>query len=206
MTGKLPSIADYLTRAAREATERANRTKPAALPARRGLKPRWHVIRTNIKCENRAKLGIEALGFAVYLPMESRTVIRRRRKVDVSSPVFGRYMFVEFDADADEWSALRRIDGVEGIVTNNLRPVPVPALVMERVRLAEEIGAFDTRRNQKPGAIGEGMAVKVGDGAFVDFVATVKKLRTGDRVDILLNLLGASRLVTVPLSSLREAG
>jgi transcription antitermination factor NusG len=59
-------------------------------------------------------------------------------------------------------------------VTNNLRPVPVPALVMERVRLAEEIGVFDSAARAQAGAIGEGTSVKVGDGAFADFVAKVQ--------------------------------
>lgn len=203
MTGNLEQ---YFADLAREATERALTARgKAAAPVAGGPKPRWHVIRSNIKCETRAKLGIGALGFPVFLPLDIRTVVRRRRKIDVSSPVFGRYLFVEFDADHDEWSAIRHVDGVEDILTNKLRPVPVPGQIIEGLRLAEKLGSFDRRKEGK-GAYAIGSSVSVAEGAFAGFVAKVRKLRTGDRVDILLKLLGAPRVVTVPLSSLREAG
>lgn len=166
--------------------------------------PRWHVVRTNIKCEWRAKMGIGALGFPIFLPTERRRAIRRRRRTVIESPLFGRYLFVEFDARADEWSAIRLVDGVEAILCNNDVPVPVPAFVIDALMLGVRLGMFD--KTKSPGDLVIGQSAEVTEGPYMNLIAEITRARKDDRVDTVINYLGKSWKATIPLAHLRAVG
>lgn len=161
------------------------------------LGPAWHAFRANIKCEARARDGIEELGFETFVPMERRIVVRQRRKVLVENPLFVRYGFVKFDVEKDAWGQIKSTDGVEDILTNNQLPVRVPAQEIEKLKLAEKFGLFD--RTKKPAPFKKGDDVEIGEGPFAGFIGKVMRARTDERVDILLNMFGATREIAFPL-------
>jgi transcription antitermination factor NusG len=179
----------------------------ATLPASFPMGRRWYVVRTNIKCEERAELGLKALHFSpdVYIPKERKTVIRHRRKVDVETAVFGRYVFVQFDINAEPWGAIKHVDGVELLVVNNNVPSAVPDAVIERLRIAEGLGLFDDKTRRASRTIVEGELVEIEEGPFAGFVGKALKLRSQGRVEMLLNLLGTERTFQIPLQNLRVA-
>ena len=174
---------------------------PVSRPLGRG----WHVVRTNVHCEVRARLGIEALGFPVYLPCETRIVRHARRKVPVRRPLFPRYLFAAFDAEREPWGAIRTTHGVECLLTSDPDvPARVPDAAIERLRRAEAAGEFDLTR---PGAsFSLGASVRIEEGPFADMVGEVKRADSKHRVAVLLSLLHRTITVEVPASMLRAVG
>lgn len=159
--------------------------------------PRWFVVWTNPKCEQRAMGGLVAAGYQAYLPMSAKWAKLSRPKpgepnrVRTTNPLFPRYLFVGLDTDTPFYP-IRLIDGVAGIVTNKGAPVMVPGHIVAALREAESGGAFDEtidRRTGKPRPAdampepGEEYRVKM---AGVEFVAEVLKTDSRRRVEVLL--------------------
>jgi transcriptional antiterminator RfaH len=166
----------------------------------------WYVAYTAIKCEHRARMGLSAKGFAVYLPTYRREVRHARRVKIVDRPLFPRYVFVGFDINRDAWTEVRRTDGVERLLSHDEIPMRVPLGVVEGLRAAMQAGAFmpeDAGGKPAPPMIGE--SVEIADGPFRDFVVEV--VSTPDernRVEILLQVLGGERRIRMALAALRR--
>ncbi|HZP76627.1 MAG TPA: transcription termination/antitermination NusG family protein [Pseudolabrys sp.] len=180
------------------AAEAAEPLVPASFP----VGSAWYVVYTGIKSEFRAKLALEAQGFAVYLPVEKKWVRHARRRTQVMRPLFSRYMFVRFDINRDHWYAIKRTDGVEAILTNDSIPVRVPAEAIEDLRQAQAIGVSDETTAVL--RLQEGDPVRIASGPFKDFVARVKEAKSRKRVDILLQLFGSERILQFSLAQLRK--
>ncbi len=191
----LRPIAPHLLRAAEEPTI------PASFP----LGPSWHVVMTNIKCEFRAKMGLQARGFAVYLPVEKRIVRHARRKEKRVFPLFRRYLFVAFDIERDEWyEPIRSTDGVADLLcypripaTRNADaqwiPLQVPPAQIETLRRKEAAGDFDYTNPRS--AFTPGEKVRVAHGALAGLDAIVHATPPNKRVELLLDLLGRKTVV-----------
>ena len=191
----LHPIAPHLLRAADEPTI------PKSFP----LGAAWHVVMTNIKCEFRAKMGLAAKGFPVYLPVEQRIVRHARRKEKRVFPLFRRYLFVAFDIERDEWyEPIRSTDGVADLLcypripaTRNADaqwiPLQVPNAQIEALRRKEAAGDFDYTNPASAFHVGE--AVRVAQGALVGLSAIVHATPPNKRVELLLDLLGRKTVV-----------
>ena len=194
---QLLPIAPHLLRAAEEPTI------PKSFP----LGAAWHVVMTNIKCEFRAKMGLQARGFAVYLPVEKRIVRHARRKEQRLFPLFRRYLFVAFDIERDEWyEPIRTTDGVADLLcyprlpasrTRNADvqwiPLQVPNAQIEALRRKEAAGDFDYTNPASAFHVGE--AVRVAQGALAGLNAIVHATPPNKRVELLLDLLGRKTVV-----------
>ena len=165
----------------------------------------WHVVMTNIKCEFRAKMGLAARGFPVYLPVEKRIVRHARRKEKRVFPLFRRYLFVAFDIERDEWyEPIRSTDGVADLLcyprlpaTRNADaqwiPLRVPDAEIEALRRKETTGEFDY--TNPACAFSPGEKVRVAHGALAGFNAIVHATPPNKRVELLLDLLGRKTVV-----------
>ncbi len=170
----------------------------------------WHVVYTGPLREEAVAREIRAAGFDVYLPMEQCTKLRRRKRVELSTPLFSRYLFVAFDPHLDDWQGLRDIDDVDDILRNNDVPSRVPAAWIEALRKAEGLGAFDRRKGApQPFAIGE--TVRVTEGPFAglharveQFVAKMKSTTSSKRAKVLLDFLGGPTITELPVVSLEK--
>jgi transcription termination/antitermination protein NusG len=93
----------------------------------------WFVIKSNIKCEERAASSLEAAGFVPYLPKQKFEIIHHRTKavLDKEVNLFKQYVFVGFDNDKNDWFTLRDCDGVE-------RPLGVDGPVRMKAEVVEE--------------------------------------------------------------------
>lgn len=75
----------------------------------------WYGLVTNIKCESRAKRGLEEKGFPTYLPRfkEERRHKRTGEWRVVDRLMLPRYLFVIARGTAQDWLAIRTTDVVE---------------------------------------------------------------------------------------------
>lgn len=188
--------------AGRTITERALATlqRPEPLiPASFPLGQAWHVAYTNIKCEHRARYGLEGKGFECFLPMEVRYRVRRGRKSAIRRPVFSRYLFVRFDIELQGTGDVASIDGIEQLLTNNDMPMRVPDRVIAEIRRAEANGAFD-----KAATLGQGEDVRVPEGPFMGMLGKVQSASPGKRVKVLLEMLGRQVITDFGLAELER--
>jgi transcription antitermination factor NusG len=171
-------------------------------PISRPLGRAWHVVHTSVNCEVRAKLGIEALGFPVYLPCETRIARHARRKIPVKRPLFTRYLFAAFDAEREPWGAIRTTAGVEYLLASDPSvPACIPDAVIERLRRAEAAGEFDFTTSGV--SFAPGAAVRVEEGPFAEMIGEVRRADSKHRVAVLLNFIHRTITVEVPASMLR---
>jgi transcription antitermination factor NusG len=91
----------------------------------------WFAVWTNPRCERRAEAGIEAAGFACYVPTEAHKVIRRGEAKPVERLPVGRYLFVGLTARDPEFGVVRNVDGVQAFVHAAGNPLRVPAGILQ---------------------------------------------------------------------------
>jgi transcriptional antiterminator RfaH len=146
----------------------------------------WFVVRTRPNSERRAMANLNRQGFEVYFPVYSK---RRSHagKIDmVAAPLFPRYLFIAIDLDGQRWRSIHSTFGVAQLVCHGDRPAP----------LAEEIIAELRSREDERGLIRLGSAFRPGErvrvvgGAFADHFGMFDSMGDGERVAVLLDLLG----------------
>ena len=170
---------------------------PACFP----LGPRWYVFYTHVHNEKRAGEKIQELGYDVLVPFEKRIQRKAGKKPrEYESPLFPRYGFVRFDINEMAWGRITEADGVIDVVRSNAVPRCVPDARIDELRLAINMGLLDRTVPPKVG-----VQVESTEGPLTGFIGKILRARAGDRVDVLFNILGAERVVTTPLSALREA-
>ena len=146
----------------------------------------WFVVQTRPNSERRAMANLHRQGFEVYFPAYHK---RRSHagKIDmVAAPLFPRYLFVAIDLDSQRWRSIYSTFGVAQLVCHGDRPAP----------LAEEIIAELRSREDERGLIRLGSAFRPGErvrvvgGAFADHFGMFDSMGDGERVAVLLDLLG----------------
>jgi transcription antitermination factor NusG len=181
----------------------------AQAPSVRKLSERWYVIRHKPFEGFRARNAIRRLGFEVYWP---RFIDRKPRHDDVIRPLFAGYLFARFDVSRGGWGRIRRADpvvvGVLGMEEGGA-PIPVPHGEVER--LIAQARAIDLPIEPPEDAeaavvpLAEGCEVAILDARLMGARGLLKSDRGGERVKVLLSILGAERLVEVPRASVRYA-
>lgn len=105
----------------------------------------WYVVRTNIRCEDKAASNLRAAGYEVYLPKMRKDMIHHRTKAVITREfvLFNRYLFAAQPATGADWYTLRSSEGVECVLGVDGVPMPVPAASVEAFRNAEIDMQFD---------------------------------------------------------------
>jgi transcriptional antiterminator RfaH len=162
--------------------------------AERERRARWYLLRTKPGEERRAQDQVSRLAAEVILPMTRGRVRRWSRVVESITPLFPGYLFALLDLE-DEHRRLRYTRGLRGIVCFGEEP----AVVAERI-----IGELKQRCAQGPvelpgSAFAAGERVMLVDGPFGQFEALFERyLSSGERVAVLLSMLGAGTRATIP--------
>jgi len=138
-------------------------------------------------CFNAERPVIEA-GFETFAPCETRTKIRRGRKVIIRNPLFSSYIFIRMDREKDDWPTLLDSGDVEDILRVMGIPVRVPDQFIELLERAEQAGAYDYSAEKSPFSVGE--SVEIAEGPFTGIIAKIKSARPRQRVKLLLQALG----------------
>jgi transcription elongation factor/antiterminator RfaH len=157
---------------------------------------RWYLVHTRPNSERKAEFNLEAQGFETFLPQIDKTIRHARRFTSVRRPLFPRYLFVRLDIDRDPWLSVNGTIGVSRLFTQEGRPVAIPFGIVETLLAHSDAGM--TRLDS---SLAEGQRVRILAGPLADFTATVLRLDERRRVDVLLEIMGA----TVPVSVDRRA-
>ena len=151
----------------------------------------WYCVQSKPKRERDVADRHDAQGFGSFLPL----VAVRRKGVVEPVPAFPGYLFVRFSLLADRWRSIYSTVGVRRLFSADERPIPVPdASISTLLRLGYDrpIVAPDL-----PEAIAPGSRVRIEAGPFAGLDG-ICQWSDAARVGLLLEILGAERLVRVP--------
>lgn len=162
----------------------------------------WRCVHTKPKCEHIAARNVQMLGHEgvdVFCPRIRYCKSTKRGKVWFVESMFPGYIFVKFDL----YRSLRAVNGAHG-VTRVIRFADTFSVISDSV-IADLRKNFDQETEQITvhQTLIEGDEVEVAEGALRGATAVVTRVLPGkDRVRILLEFLGSSREVEVPLMSI----
>ena len=184
----------------------------------------WYVIITNPQCERKATTELRRAGIRVYLPQQvivrKPTVIRNARHPDlrqkretrVHRPLWTGYVLCRFPAGVSEggqpmFAVARSCNGVRDFLkwrnaAGDLEPIPFSERLvlafMRRQRARDYDGAKLARdaREAKLARFARGADVRIHGGLFEGFLTKIEK-RTGDQLEVSIDIFGRPTLVTV---------
>lgn len=154
----------------------------------------WFVAQTQAHRETRASAELTKQGFEVFLPYYRKQIRHARRVNVVNMPLFPGYIFVRLST-ATRWRAVNGTLGVIRIVTCANEPAPVPNGVVEGLMSRCDADGYVPLPARD--ALKAGDRVRVAGGAFAETLGLFDDVRDGDRVAILIDLLGRKVRVLV---------
>ncbi len=148
---------------------------------------RWYVVHARPHQERRAEVNLARQGFRVWLPVMERSRRHARRIETVQVPLFPGYLFVALDVERDAWCGINGTFGVRRLLSDGERPRALPG---EFVAALQDAVGGDGLSTAAPADLRPGDAVTIAAGPFVECAAVVLRLAPGERVDVLLDVLG----------------
>jgi transcriptional antiterminator RfaH len=159
----------------------------------------WFVVYTQPRNEPLACEHLGRQGFDVYFPRYRKSRTHARRTDVVTSPLFPRYLFVGFDVMTAAWRSIRSTRGVIDLVRNGNDPVAVPEGTIEEIKAREDNSGFVVLGKHLHLARGD--RFRIDGGPFASCVAIFESKKDEARVVALLNLLGRSVSVELPIGA-----
>lgn len=158
-------------------------------------KKQWYLVQCKPRQDLRALENLQRQQFECLLPTQqvartSNGVVHQR-----DEPLFPGYLFIELDRVQDNWLPIRSTRGVSQIVRFDNQPLPVPLVVIEKIRcrITPPCSAFKA---------GERVEIRTPGGAAVAALFAAKD--GTERVILLLNLLHRESRVSVPVTQVRR--
>lgn len=163
----------------------------------------FHAVYTHPRKEFQARDEIHKLGYETFLPIQTRSVIVRRKRRVLTESLFSRYIFLAREASDDSYGAVNHCRGVQYIIENAGAPAIVPNAKIELLKMAEKAGCFDFSKNKSKFQAGDN--VEILTGPFTGLIAKVQSASPRKRVKLLMNWLGAEVPVEIDEQDLRAA-
>ena len=159
---------------------------------------RWFVVQCQPRKEVYAQTNLKRQDFHSFLPRFRKTVRHARKTRETLAPLFPRYLFVSLDLGRDRWRSVLGTYGVTRLVTDGFWPAPVPqGLVEDLVAATEQFGAIEFSDALTPGE-----KVRFLNGPFAETIGRLVRLDDAGRAQVLLELLGSEREVSVSAATL----
>lgn len=163
----------------------------------------WYLLRSATRQEKRAEASLIERGFPVYVPRLADLRLNRRthKRERVEQPLFEGYLFAGLTPDPrtrkERALSAFKLDGVSGPVRLCGEWRPVRFHMVEALVRDEVTGLFDKSLEnvRQPLAVGE--RVMLAEGPMAGFAAEVMKLKSKDRVRLLVSVFGQKSLVTM---------
>jgi len=160
--------------------------------------PLWYAVATKARDEAIAKANLERQDYRVFLPTISLKKRRRGRWMPVTEPLFPGYLFVSLALGADDPAPIRSTVGCIGLVRFGQTHTPVPSSLIAALQGTSD-GAVDA-----PLPFNQGDKVRLIAGPFAGIEAVFDMPRGEDRAQVLLQLLGKVRRLTVNQDDLSQ--
>ncbi|MDR1016566.1 MAG: transcription termination/antitermination protein NusG [Coriobacteriales bacterium] len=169
----------------------------------------WYIAHTYSGYENKVKSAIEHLadnlGLAdqirkVEIPTESVVEIKDGgERIQKEAKVFPGYVLIRAEMTNEVWQAIRNIDGVSGFVGAGGKPAPLTHEQYNKIaKKTDRKAPTKTSVSFKVGQV-----VKVTDGPFAEFDATISEVNaeTG-KIKVLVSIFGRETPVELNFSQI----
>lgn len=167
---------------------------------------RWYAIHTLPRGEEIALKNLKAQGFDSFLPRYHKPRRHARKMEVVVAPLFPRYLFVALDLEADQWLSVNSTRGVAYIVRQKGCPAALPDGVIDNLKQTTDLQEQETVPLSSLRLFSEGSKLEVVQGAFAGYTALYEKMTDGERVQLLLNMLGREVRISVPAHAVVAIG
>jgi transcriptional antiterminator RfaH len=161
----------------------------------------WFILQFKPNSHHQAIKNLTQQGFETFLPLHDTTSRKASRFITTNQPLFPGYMFITFDKAEPKWHKINNTYGVSRLVTFNavLKPIPTTFIdnLMKRYDLSGKL--LPVKKLQK------GDQVKVLKGPFANFIATVEKYETDQRIWVLMDLMGRRTKIQTPSNTLQPS-
>jgi transcriptional antiterminator RfaH len=164
---------------------------------------RWYVVQTRPQAEGKAAAHLNRQGYEIYFPRYLKRRRHARRVEMVAAPLFPRYMFVAIDLAVHRWRSIQSTIGVSHLVCNGDRPAEVPGLIIGNLRKGEDERGFVQLRRPPEFRLGD--RVRVLDGVFSACLGLFEGMTDGERIAILLDMLGRKVRVVLDADAIEAA-
>lgn len=176
----------------------------APVPASFPKGERWYVVRTNIRCEDRAQMGLVAAGFRAFLPQITKWQKHARVSKVGKVALFPRYLFVEADFNRQSITDIHQTHGVESIINNNGVPTSIYGEFILKLLERQLRGQFDqTRDDTGQQTYPVGARIVIAEGKWEDAIGIIERFKGGQRAEILVSIMGRKQRQTLELANMR---
>jgi len=165
---------------------------------------RWYLVHTKPLGERVAQINLERQGFEVYFPRLEYSVRRKQGWQVRVGALFPRYLFLRLDAGRQALGPARSTAGVASVVRFGAEFAAVPDRVVRdlRARADPVTGLHRLSGSMK---LMRGSAVRIVASTFDGLEGIFERTAGGDRVVVLLTLLGRMTPVQVSVDSVLAA-
>jgi hypothetical protein len=103
----------------------------------------WFCAYTGVNAELIAFHGLRQKQLEAYLPLAQKIISHARRHKIKMVPLLSRYIFLQFEPD--RYSDVLAVDGIEMVLSNNLKPIAIPCSVIDEIKEREVAGEFNDK-------------------------------------------------------------
>jgi len=157
----------------------------------------WYAIHSKPRQEERAFDNLQRQGYEAWLPMLTVEKVLRGKLVQVTEPMFSRYLFIRLDTEQTNWSPIRSTLGVSRLVSFGNRPAVVGDELIEAL---QTVPARAPERLFQPG-----QSIKIVSGPLKGLEGIFQQADGEHRAMVLIDLLNKQHRVTTPMQDLRPA-
>lgn len=162
----------------------------------------WYLVVTKPQSEFKAQENLLRQGYETYLPLVQTSYRRNGRNVKRTEAFFPRYLFISLNKETDNWSPIRSTIGVAGLIRFGGLPAVVPEnLVINLKNNEDEFGLQSIEKKE----LKQGDKVEIIDGPFQGHNAIYQKMKSAERVSVLLDIVGKNTQVTLSIHELEIA-
>lgn len=161
----------------------------------------WYLVYTKPRQEKCALYNLQQQDYECYMPTRPSEKIHRKLLRVVDEPLFPRYLFVRLGhgASAKSWLSIRSTRGVSHLVRFGIEPAKVDDCFIELLRKEEDLFRAEPVHLFRPGD-----SVCLNEGPFKAITGLYQISEGGQRVMILLELLGKQTSLNVDPVNLRK--
>lgn len=136
----------------------------------------------------------------VLIPTQKKIVVKGGKQTVKEERIFPGYVLIHMDLNNETWALIANTEGVKGFVKADRYPRPLPENEVKAIMKFMEV---EQPSYQTSFSIGE--AVKITDGAFADFIGSVKELdETKGKVKVSISFLGREAPVELEYSQISK--
>lgn len=167
----------------------------------------WFVVRVASGCDKAVHNLLLEAGIQSWIPTYTKLMAARKSAPKIMKEVLGcrGYLFVFIVPGPDSWAGLKAVKGVEAILGNGQKPLPVDVKNINKFmeKLAVE-SAMQGDKDKAASAFKVGEQVRVVDGPFASFFGLVLECMEKGRAQVEVEIFGRATPVEMELDQFEK--